>query len=766
MLAICLAAIPVLSGCHSRMVPRPDAGTDSTERPRASATTPATAPRSSVVDRPLVIAKPSPVQPISESYLDSSGGRIYASFSGQLRIYDTTHGHLLAAERLEPEEILLGLDAAHQRLYVWSWSSHILRVLASDDRRELDRMPLAAMRPRQYTEGYSHRMSNTGQPRDWPSERPLLRRATGEILVIDDTWLRAYVPEEGKAHLAWSVDLGDRVKGLWGVYLADDGRTLYLQRREADLMDPEPTPPGEILALALPSGRDIGRIVGGAEFAVWGWGDMVFASERTYKWPIVHTLRIGDGRLLRRIASLSSYDSSILDSRRRRLIQRLTTEEVALWDADTLEISHVSPWPWQGSPVLYDPATDQVFIPAAEWRGLQVMPAAALEAVVAPAPYALDGSAIDLVGFPQLDGGRIDPAIRLGRRRSAAPTPIPNYPDSSNGSADAISRDGGVTWTRVLPGGLSRWPDTMLASANFVEDQTLYAHPHVMGVWRSKDAGRSWQPASNGLDVMSLRALHLAPQTTGELFAEAEFGDPMAEHPGLWRSRDGGNSWKELAGYHSLSFAPDYPRSRMILGFRGPRAYVSRDGGDSWERRGRMPSVEHDGWGVVGSSSMMLAGRASNPLMLAIVTTYSQAGGGLHWPESGQRLMSSTDGGWTWDVSWLPQQENLVQAQIYGWDGRLVGPVIDEAKAEMERWYLVVAQRVTLEIDLYQRADEPAVEDDDRPVFAKWVSLPGRPRAVPVAAAGPGRLMCYDEDRHEAFEVAAEAFNYVSSTPR
>ncbi len=84
----------------------------------------------------------------------------------------------------------------------------------------------------------------------------------------------------------------------------------------------------------------------------------------------------------------------------------------------------------------------------------------------------------------------------------------------------------------------------------------------------------------------------------------------------------------------------------------------------------------------------------------------------------------------------------------------------------MERWYLVVAQRVTLEIDLYQRADEPAVEDDDRPVFAKWVSLPGRPRAVPVAAAGPGRLMCYDEDRHEAFEVAAEAFNYVSSTPR
>lgn len=629
-------------------------------------------------------------------------------------------------------------------------------------------MPLAGMRPRLYSEGGFPRMSNTGQPREWPSERPRLRRATGELLVIDDTWLRAYVPEEGEARLAWSVDLGDRVKGLWGLHLADDGRTLYLQRREAALMDPEPTPPGELLALALPSGRDIGRIVGGGMFSVWGWGDKVFATEYAPKWPIVHTLRIREGRLLRRIASDSSCDSCVLDSKRRKLIQRLTTEAVALWDADTLEISHVSTWPWQGRPVLYDPATDQVFIPAAEWRGLQVVPAASLEAVVAPTPEALDGSEIDLVGFPQLDGERIDPAIRLGRRRSAAPTPIPNYQGSSNGAVDAISRDGGVTWTRVMPGGLSRWPDSMLTSADFIEDQTLYAHPHDLGVWRSKDAGRSWQPASKGLDVMSLRALHLAPQTSGELFAEAAFGDPTAEHPGLWRSRDGGNSWKQLAAYHSLSFAPDYPRSRMILGFRGPRAYVSIDGGDNWDRRGRMPSIGPDGWGVVGSSTMMLAGRASNPLMLAIVTTYTVSGGsgGLHWPESGQRLMSSTDGGWTWDVSWLPQQDRLEQAQIYGWEGRLVGPVIDAAEAELERWYLVVAQRVTLEIDLYHGAQEPSAEGDDRAVFAKWVSLQGRARAVPVAVAGPGRVLCFDEDRHEAFEVAAEAFDYVSSRPR
>lgn len=195
----------------------------------------------------------------------------------------------------------------------------------------------------------------------------------------------------------------------------------------------------------------------------------------------------------------------------------------------------------------------------------------------------------------------------------------------------------------------------MLASAEFARDQTLYAQLDGLGVLRSSDAGRSWQPASTGLGARSLRALHLAPQTTGELFAEAAYGDAHLDHPILWRSRDGGRSWSPLGAYRSLSFAPDYARSRTILGFQEGRAFVSRDGGDSWQRRGRLPGIEGLS-GTVGSSFVIPLRGRGGPLYLAIATTDSMIGGDVHWPESGTRLFSSADGGVTWDLAWLPEQ--------------------------------------------------------------------------------------------------------------
>lgn len=740
------------------------AGTGPHPSPSATASATATpSPAASATPTPAQYPRP-PATPVGGYHLDSPGGRIYASIDGHLRVYATADGGLLASERLLPDEALLGVDAAGERLYVWSWQSEVLRVLAAEDRRELDRMGLAGMRPRNYP--FMPSLADphgSFKPRSHasaaPSQRPLLRRGSGELLVIDDTWLRAYRPEGGEARLAWSVDLGEYVKGIRGLHLTEDGRLLYLQRREAPVTEAYLLVPSEIVALSLPSGRLVGRATGSVQLAVWGWGNDVFATDSAGNWINLEYLwRFEDGRVRRRLASNDGPPYSTLDSRRRHLIHRMTPEIVALVDADTLEISHLSSWSWLAEPVLYDIGTDQMFSVSTDGLGLQAIPAAAFETVVASTAVAPVVTAVALHDFPLVVEGKRDPSLRLGRSHATTPAPDSGQPSPHEDDPNAISRDGGSTWTLEPPGGLGRWPARLIASANFTQNQTLFSIPQDLGVWRSRDAGRSWQPVSKGLDTRSIRMLHLAPQTEALLFAELELGHGMGPGmtTGLWRSRDGGDSWKQLDSYRSLSFAPDYARSQMILGFRGPNAFVSSDGGDTWERRGRMPSVKQS-TGVVGTSFMIPDSDAPYPAMLAIATTHSLVRGDLHWPESGTRLLASTDGGWTWDVTWLPDHEDLMEAMALGWEGRLVGPVSakDESDDRRVRWYLVVNDRVTLELGL--PSDLRDDEENDQ-VRASQRHLPAHPNAVPIAPAGPGRLLVFDRESHEAFEVAVDEF--------
>ncbi len=780
LLALTLATLPAWSACRAAPSPvaegtavpgagRHGAGSDASQprpteaRPAPGATTPPIVSPSSTPFDPSPTASPPPrrppATPSSGYHLDSPRGRIYASNEGSLQIFATVDGQLLASEPLLPDEVLLGVDAAGERLYVWSWRSAVLRVLAAEDRREVDRMPLEGMRPRLYhPEVQTALIDPAGQGKDWPGARPLLVRSTGELLTIEDRQLRAVVADGGRARQTWSINLGERVKGLWGMYLGDDGRHLYLQVSEASLGDFDKAKLGELIVLALPSGREVGRLSGGVDIVAWGAGDGVFATVRTNRWPIEHLVRLKAGQVLRRLSMRHGAYPAVIDLNRRHLIQSVETG-MAVWDADTLELSHVSPWPWRQAPLLHDPVTDQFFLPTEGNQGLRAVQAEAQEAVVGEAtPAALAHKAPTLLGFPLEVDGQVDPSWRIGHRPSARPTAIPNHPNFSFQDADAVSRDGGQTWTREVPAGLGRWPAQLLASAGFARDRTLYAHLENLGVWRSEDAGRSWRSANKGLEAMSLRALHLAPQTSGDLFAEEAYGDIVTDRQtGLWRSSDGGRSWRRMASYHALSFSPDYARSRRVLAFDGPQALVSQDGGRRWERRGRIPEVR-GGTGWVGSSFTVSDSTAGPPLMLALVTSYTLGGSGFgfRWPDLGHRLLVSKDDGWHWEVAWLPDEKQLLRDQVYGAGGRLVGPEpLADAKGRLlNRWYLVVARRLTLTFIV----DPSETASTDRPFYLWPVTPCGRPHAVPVAMSKAGGLLCFDEGRHAAFEVEADAF--------
>lgn len=92
---------------------------------------------------------------------------------------------------------------------------------------------------------------------------------------------------------------------------------------------------------------------------------------------------------------------------------------------------------------------------------------------------------------------------------------------------------------------LSQAPIRTMATAP--EGQALYAtlaDAARLGIYRSEDYGRTWQLASPGPGV-SLNTLIVHPVNEQVLYAGAA-GGPVASTNNLWRSDDGGKSWRKF----------------------------------------------------------------------------------------------------------------------------------------------------------------------------------------------------------------------------
>lgn len=117
--------------------------------------------------------------------------------------------------------------------------------------------------------------------------------------------------------------------------------------------------------------------------------------------------------------------------------------------------------------------------------------------------------------------------------------PNPDAPQEQFGlDASSIlyhSADGGQTWRRVA-GGLPAWTPadsamaTLQPSPNFAADQTLFWAASInkrsgLGVWRSTDGGNSWRPVWRGLDHLRVAQLEISPNfaTDHTLWAVADF---------------------------------------------------------------------------------------------------------------------------------------------------------------------------------------------------------------------------------------------------
>ncbi len=108
-----------------------------------------------------------------------------------------------------------------------------------------------------------------------------------------------------------------------------------------------------------------------------------------------------------------------------------------------------------------------------------------------------------------------------------------------------LTNDGGTKWSDVTPPALTPWSKVTQIDASHFDSATAYVSVSrfriddlAAYVYRTHDAGKTWQLITNGLDPSPVNAVREDPQRKGLLFAATENG--------VWVSFNDGDLWQPL----------------------------------------------------------------------------------------------------------------------------------------------------------------------------------------------------------------------------
>jgi photosystem II stability/assembly factor-like uncharacterized protein len=171
------------------------------------------------------------------------------------------------------------------------------------------------------------------------------------------------------------------------------------------------------------------------------------------------------------------------------------------------------------------------------------------------------------------------------------------------------------------------------------------------GVWKSEDGGETWQ--SKGLEKSRhIGRIRTHPDNPDIVFA-AVMGDLFKDSPdrGVYKSMDGGNSWRKVlfvnasAGAVDLCMDPVNPRIlyactwnvrrtpySLSSGGDGSAIWKSTDGGETWKNISDSKGLPKGTWGISG----IAVAHNDNQIIYAIIE--NENGG----------VFRSIDGGKTW----------------------------------------------------------------------------------------------------------------------
>jgi photosystem II stability/assembly factor-like uncharacterized protein len=261
------------------------------------------------------------------------------------------------------------------------------------------------------------------------------------------------------------------------------------------------------------------------------------------------------------------------------------------------------------------------------------------------------------------------------------------------------------------------------------------------GVWRTNDAGRTWQPIFEGQPTQSIGAIAVAPSDPNIIYVASGEGllrPDLSVGNGIYRSGDGGRSWEHRGladGQQIPELAIDpHDANRMfaaVLGHPyGPSAergiYRTLDAGHTWER---VLYKDED----TGGSAVAID--PSNPQRIYAGLWQARVG---PWEDknvyngSGGGLFKSEDGGNTWKKLTNGLPATLAQINI------AIAP------SQPQRLYAIVG---TTEPGEYSSAAGLGVFRSDD-AGDSWVRITTDPR--PALRIGGGDLSVIRVDPHNA----------------
>ncbi|MEZ4809998.1 MAG: glycosyl hydrolase [Allomuricauda sp.] len=249
--------------------------------------------------------------------------------------------------------------------------------------------------------------------------------------------------------------------------------------------------------------------------------------------------------------------------------------------------------------------------------------------------------------------------------RSAAVTGVPGEPNlfyfGATGGGVWKTTDGGRTWRNISDGYFGGSIGAVEVAKNdpnviYVGGGEVTVRGNVSsgyGVWKTEDAGKTWQKA--GLEKSRhVPRIRVHPTDHNTVYA-AVLGDiykPTQER-GVYKSTDGGKSWKKIlyvndqAGAVDLTLDPNNPRIMYASTWRvqrtpyslssggdGSALWKSTDSGETWTEISKNEGFPKDTLGIIG----VAVSPKNSERVWAIVENKEK--GGLYRSEDGGKKWS------------------------------------------------------------------------------------------------------------------------------
>jgi photosystem II stability/assembly factor-like uncharacterized protein len=210
------------------------------------------------------------------------------------------------------------------------------------------------------------------------------------------------------------------------------------------------------------------------------------------------------------------------------------------------------------------------------------------------------------------------------------------------------STDGADNWTRVESplNGLQIWSLLLLPHA----PDMILAGTCPSRIFRSTDGGRSWTEPHVHLPQDCPRIIHTRVTTLFADPADREAVWAGVEIGGLYRSRDGGQSWQAIGrglsslDIHGVAIVPGNGRPKRLLASTNNDLNLSTDDGETWQplRIGTMLP-----WSYCRGMAQLL----HRPEVILL-------GNGEGPPGSAGVVARSTDAGASWEAARMPGRAN------------------------------------------------------------------------------------------------------------